>query len=314
MTLLISRIARIDRVPLAAAMAGAALALLVGCVSEDTAGSGSVQILVSGGAALQQGFPLTEDGEELSFVDGWEVDFDKYVVAIGSVEFRDPESGAVEASWPSTAVVDLMRNAGSAQVVAEVQDVPSRRVNVGFATAVARVDADVVEADAADVAEMASSGWSLLVEGVATRAGVTVPFRVGLAASATYERCANGVDGTLGVAVQAEKTTQIVLNSHVEHLFWDSLLSDAALRFDAWASVAGADGVVSSEDLATQDLFALRNAAGDALVDSAGDPVIYDDGALLSAGQTNLARFISLAAAISFHLNGEGFCTYSLVP
>ena len=54
---------------------------LFGCSSEDTAGSGSLQLEMGGGEAVRSGIPLTEGTIVHEFSDGWELSFSKYFMS-----------------------------------------------------------------------------------------------------------------------------------------------------------------------------------------------------------------------------------------
>ncbi|MEM9731402.1 MAG: hypothetical protein AAF997_22705, partial [Myxococcota bacterium] len=97
---------------------------------------------------------------------------------------------------------------------------------------------------------------------------------------------------------------------HLDHFFFDTYASDdARLRFEAWAAVAGEDGVITLDDLASQSLSDLRDRNGDPIVDGEGLPVVYDPGPLEIAG-SNLRDYTVAAATTTGHFNGEGHCDY----
>jgi hypothetical protein len=284
------------------------LSCATACVSEDTAGEGNVSIVLGGGRAMRDGFPHTEGSENHAFVDGWEMDFSKCVVSVGNIALTRPGSDDVEASWDNTAVVDLKRSGDATRPLATLEAVSARRLNVGFSLLPPPASPGLVDADAEDVEEMRAKGYTVLLAGTASRGEETVPFRFGVAAAARFEQCTNGEDGTLGLAVEANKTSSVFLYMHVVHFFWDALTESAALRFDAMAAVAGDDGAVSTEELAVQDLLGLEGADGGDLLDQNGLPVLYDDGGLLPPGQTSLLDYLRYAAAQSIHFNGLGVC------
>ncbi len=163
---------------------------------------------------------------------------------------------------------------------------------------------------------MIAKGWSFLFEGTANKEGVgEIKFRIGLPLRMRYSECSNGKDSTLGLAVESNKKTGALIYLHPIHLFWDSLgEGNAKLRFDAFAAVAGDDKVVTSEELATQDLTKLKGLDGERLKDTGGALVYYDDSGFLPPDQLNLLAFFQFAARDSVHFNGLGLCKSERLP
>jgi hypothetical protein len=109
--------------------------------------------------------------------------------------------------------------------------------------------------------------------------------------------------------VEAVKTTEQELTVHVEHMFWTTLGTEVnEMRFDAIASAADKNGVVTWEALADQMLSDLVDENGDPLTDEHGNPLVYDPAAT-SLSRNDLQHFISALMATQVHLNGSGLCT-----
>lgn len=281
------------------------------CVGEDTAGSGGFALEVSGGGALREGFPYTEGSATHTFVDGWELDFEKYVLAVGDVRFSEQNSGAEVARWDGPKIMDLAASATGAEALTTVEELPARRLDFGFSFLAPNSVPSQSSAMAEDVRLMIEKGWSLLVAGLATHpaSGRSVRFRIGLPVAAQYYECINGKDTTKGVAIEANKTTGALVYAHGIHLFWDTLASgDEDLRFEAFAAMAGEDDLVTEEELRSQDLTDLRDAHGDPLLDEQGQRVLYNDGGLLPPKEWTLYHFVRQAARASAHFNGIGLC------
>lgn len=284
---------------------------LFACVGEDLAGEGEVSLEVSGGAALREGFPHTEGEATHAFVDGWELDFEKYIVAVGDVRFTEQEDDAEQETWAGPEVMDLAAGATGSEALVDLKGIPARRLDFGFSLVAPTTLPSESTASNDDVQLMIDNDWSLLVEGEASHpeSGRTVRFRIGLPVATRYYECINGKDATRGIAVEASKTTGAYIYVHGIHLFWDTLASgDENLRFDAFAAMADDDDVVTEEDLKKQDLTDLRDANGDPLVDSEGHDVVYNDGGLLPPGEWTLYHFVAYAAQASAHFNGIGLC------
>ncbi len=280
-----------------------------GCISEDTAGQGSVRFEAGGGMALQTGFPYNEGGAEFAFVDGWSLEFTKYVVVVGDIELSEPGSGAVRASYSGPVALDLKKDQGATQEVATLTDVPAKRLDVAFSFLRATAATENRNVDSADFELMVSQGWSYLIEGVASRDGSEVAFYFGLTLPTRYQDCVNGKDQTRGLAVEANKTIGVLIYAHAVHLFWDTLASgDEDLRFDAFAAVAGDDDLVTNDELAQQDLTDLQDADGNPLRDNDGHRVFYNDGGMLPPDSLTLETFVNYAARAGVHFNGVGLC------
>lgn len=291
----------------AACALATALAASSGCTGENLAGTGDLALAVNGGGALRDGFPYYEGDVLYEFVDGWELQFTEYALAIGDLELTDPESGEGVASWPGPVVVDPAKSASGSELFTTLIGIEATRHDFGFSFLAPQTGDEVTSADTDDVQEMIDQGWSLLVGGEAVKEERTIGFHVGLPVPTRYYSCINGVDKTDGIAIEADKTTEVYVYAHAIHLFWDTLATgDEDLRFDAWAAVAGEDDVVTAEDLATQDLLDLRDADGAPLLDPSGDPVFYNTGGLIE-GHT-LLDFVMYAARAGAHFNGIGLC------
>lgn len=273
---------------------------------------GDVSVSVAANQVVQLGFPHEENGLDLSFVDGWEVEFTTFVVVIGGVELRVPsedgEGRALETT-DEVVLVDLTSEEDGDVLISTIEDVAAYRLDVAFdlsrATAAGR-SAGVTEGDKT---LMVDNGWSMLIRGTATptaaNANYTEPitFEVGLPIEAQYFDCNNGADGTKGFAVAANSETEIFIFPHLVHLFWDTLgAGNEDLRFDPWAEVAGEDGHVIIDELSTIDLTALQGSDGIPL---------YDDDGLLE--DYNLATFVRRGMLESMHFNGIGFCKKRII-
>ncbi len=239
------------------------LLLLVGCTGEDLAGRGDLELSASGGEALRSGFPYSEGAETFAFADGWELQFTRYLLAVGEIELTDPETGEVEAAWDEQRVVDLAAAPSGSEVIATVLDVKALRQDLSFTMDTPADDALADSPAAEDLELMRAQGWTHLIAGEAVKDERTVAFELGVSIPTRYYRCVNGKDQTEGIAIEASKTTGAFIYAHAHHIFWDTLAyGNEDLRFDAWAAVAGEDGVVTAEELATQDITDLLDEEG----------------------------------------------------
>lgn len=285
------------------------ISIAPGCTGEQAAGSGDLEVSVSGGAAVRDGFPHQEGTTSFAFADGWNLQFSKYVVTVGNIALSDPANGAVTGRWDGIAVTDARKNAAGS-LVTTLTGLEAVRHDVAFDFPAVTDRAENRNVDAADLELMRAQGWSMLVEGTATHASQgQVRFRLGLPIRSHYYSCINGKDKTQGISVEANKTTGAFVQAHAMHMFWDTLATgDEDLRFDAFAAMKGSDDLVTEEELKGQDLNDLRDASGAPLRDEAGHAIFYNDNGALAPGRQTLYEFVLEAARGSAHFNGVGLC------
>jgi hypothetical protein len=266
----------------------------------DNVATGDVKVDMSGGDGTQRGLPDT------LFQDGWSVQFTKYLVSLGDFTLTSA-SGEVRTS-DRHVLVDVQK--GDIPLV-ELRGLPAGRWDVGFRVSPpeARTELADGQVSAEDVAMMRERGFSYFVEGRAVKTGVGVlTFRMGFPVDARMTNCINGVDGTQGIIVPEASVAEAEVTIHAEHMFYDRLgtHNGVQLRFDAIAATAGPDGVITPEELASQQLTDLRGRDGEELKDSRGQPVVYLPGAY---DVRTLQEFITQSIVDQAHLNGGGVCT-----
>jgi hypothetical protein len=281
------------------------------CGGDDSAGSGTIKIVADGEEGARQGFPFTEDGETVAFVDGWTLRFDKYVVAVGDVAVGS-EGGEVAFEDAKTYIVDVKQ--GTPTLLE--REVEAQRWDA-FGFTIRPPGEQVVNAGGvseADIARMKAGGLTYLIEGTATKGDASIRLSWEVAAPVRNEGCTNGVDDTQGVVVPVNGSVEARITIHTDHAFFDSLgTEESELRFEAIAAAAGADGVVTWADLKSQRLAALKGMDGETLRDEAGARVIYDPGAA-QLEAADLQAYILFSMASQAHLNGEGLCTTRRYP
>ena len=288
------------------AMASAAL-LTIGCGGDEAAQLGSLHVHISGEEAAKTGFPFEEDGVKIEFADGYTLSFSKVLVSFGSIGLRGAEGDVGVASTDSF-VADL--HAGDPEV-ATFEDLPARRwEKFGFELKAPDAKTKVLgTVAAADVQTMVDGGFNYWIEGSATKANETYTFVWGLKNPTRNVDCTNGLDGTAGLVIRENATSDAEITIHMDHFFWDTLGSEgASLRFEAIAGAAGADKMIQFDELASQNLADLKAVGGMPLVDASGNPVVYNPGSVPLAKQ-DLRSFVLAASAGMGHLNGEGLCT-----
>lgn len=271
--------------------------LLTACAP---ASNGSLRVFANGEEAAEGGYP-TPGPEPIAFADGWTMTFDH--VLIGLSDFT--VDGAVLAVDP--VVIDL--HEGRAELFTEMA-LPPGRAEIGYSFAVVQPSFVAIGAvDAAARGRMEAAGASLYIEGTATHeTHGTYTFELALPRGVVASECEQA-DGTLGIVVPENGVAEGDVTVHLDHLFFDSATAEEpALRFEAWAAVAGDDRRVTMDELATQDLADLIGVDGMPL-DDGGALVAYEPPA---TGLPSLdLRAYVLAQAITMpHWMGEGHCSY----
>jgi hypothetical protein len=124
--------------------------------------------------------------------------------------------------------------------------------------------------------------------------------------------CTNAMDMTDGLVVTPNGMADYQVTFHLDHVFFDSIVApEPDLRFEAYAAAAGADFVVTFDDLASQPLADLHDIDGSPLMEG-GAQIVYDPGSTPLATQ-DLRSFVYHQATTVGHFNGEGHCTYVCV-
>ncbi|NOK34675.1 hypothetical protein HMI49_15860 [Corallococcus exercitus] len=265
---------------------GVSCLALVACSS----GQGNVTFTTYGEDFIEKQIPAS------AFEDGWSVKYDKFLVKLGEVKVANHE-GETAAEQTAAKVYDVHRP-GPVDV-ATFNDLSSEEWDeVSYAIAPV-ADATAGNADAEDVARMNTEGWSVYVEGTATKGTATKRFHWGFATNTLYEHCENEDIGN-GVTVPKGGTETVQLTIHGDHLFFDDLQSsDAKMRFDAIAAadsagIVGPDGEITLDELGLVDLTSLPSNQ-------------YGTG---GAGSVRTLRdFVTALVRTVGHYRGEGECS-----
>ncbi|MBZ4422645.1 hypothetical protein [Myxococcus sp. RHSTA-1-4] len=251
-------------------------------------GTGTVTFTTYGEDFIEKEIPAA------AFADGWTVKYGKFLVMLGEVKVASSDETAAE-QGPSK-VFDVHK---SGPVVVETfKDLPAKEwEHVSYAIA-PWPEAVAGNADARDVERMKAEGYSIYVEGTATKGSVTKRFAWGFPTDTLYEHC-ESPDLGKGVTVPKEGEETVELTLHGDHLFFDDLQSPAAkMRFDALAAadklgIAGPDGEVTLEELQAVDLTELPQGQ-------------YGTGGV--GNVRNLRDFVTALVRTVGHFRGEGEC------
>jgi hypothetical protein len=283
---------------------GSCLVFVLVSACEGGGPVGTLVVDVHGGNEARDGIPASR------FVDGYEVRYRHVVVEVEALRLatRTGEEAAFEVS---PIVVELVPSPAEAF---RIEGIPAQRCDaVGFSSRPvpegARVGPGV---EPAIVDRMREEGWSLYLEGTligrtATEERGEIPFELGVPVAVDYLDCSSG-DGTLGVVVAPNATTEVEISWHLTHTWFDSYVEDASLRAEAFAAAWPGDRPLRTDDLSAQLLSRMRGVEGGLLVDEAGNPVQYLPG--MTAARTLREFMLSHRYA---HWNGlEGLCRTEL--
>jgi hypothetical protein len=257
-------------------------------------GKGTVTFTTYGEDYIEKQIPAATAGGA-GFVDGWTVKYDKFLVMLGEVKVAThEETGAQQGQ---SKVFDLHKP--GPVVVETFTDLAAKDWDhVSYAIA-PWPEAVAGNADAQDVTMMKTGGYSVYVQGTATKGSVTKRFGWGFPTDTVYEHCENPDLGE-GVTVPDGGEETVELTVHGDHLFFDDLQSPSAkMRFDALADadklgIVGADGDITLEELQAVDLTELPSDR-------------YGTGGV--GGVRNLRDFVTALVRTVGHFRGEGECS-----
>lgn len=321
----------------------------------------TVQVSLSSEALGQQGFTYSASPEagDPVFVDGWSVVFSRILLTVGNARLNRPGASPTDPSSVGAPVAsDARRFAVEAHAAGaltgagggEETAIPlmvfragddgrglDATVRYAFSYDVVPATAQAVNVnltadDATAYDEMIRRGWTTLVEGEATYAGVapmagspladyprTVRFRYGYGAPAQYVNCKNpdnGSEETPGVQPSASGAARAQITFHMDHFFWSALgVEDPPLHFDPMAARAHDGAVLTLDDLAGVVITNLSDRSMRPVPDRGAQTrgytpraanLNYDTGGV--SGIDDLRDFVAYSARASGHLNADGLC------
>lgn len=271
----------------------AAVALLAfGCASASD-GVGTARFTTWGEAYIEREIPSAD------VEDGWTVRYDRFLVVIADVSVGSKGAAPI-ARMARGKLFDM--HAPGEKAVVELTGLPAKaHDHVSYAIAPATAETVIADgATEADKQAMIAGGFSLYVEGKASKGTDTIAFAWGFRASTLYDHCVGEIAGksTEGVVVTNGGTDTVQLTIHGDHLFYDDLQAkEAKLRFDtiARADASPKDGVVTLDELAAVTLATIPKESGP-----------YGTGS--AAGIADLRQFVEALSRTVGHFRGEGEC------
>ena len=262
------------------------LCMVAGCDGDATAGTGTVQVFVAAEATVAQGLRPGTGGEDI--VDGWAVDYDRFVVAVGNFHARRSAQSDDEFELPDVHVFDLTGIPSSGVIIGEGEVTAARWDRVGFDMPAPTADDQRHESVAtADYERLLAAKASLLVAGTLSKAdgrsclpgtddcvdAPTITFEWVVPAATAFADCAPP-DGDSGFAVPTGGSVQVKPTIHGDHWFFSDISEgvEVTQRRAQWVADADLDrdGVTSEEELKQvpaadafpSELYSLSNPFG----------------------------------------------------
>lgn len=273
----------------------------IACSSDE---KGTVKFTTWGEEFIEQGISANPNGED-GFVDGWSIKYSKFLVNFHDIAVADA-AGNVVARLDKPRFVDNTK-AGIKDLVT-FSDVEAKAyTQVSYEIRPAVADEVIVAGDAADHQMMVANGWSIYVEGTATKDAATKTFKWGFKSQTRYSECRaaeeNGIS-TEGLVVTNNQTDTSELTTHGDHFFYDALQSGdnatpTRLRFAEKAAADDAPNGDGNGEITIAELCKLNI-----------DPAVYNPSGL-TAG--TIGDFVIALSRTVGHYRGEGECTVSRI-
>lgn len=271
--------------------------------TEDATGAGTVTFTTWGEEYIEEEIPASPPAEE-GLVDGWAVRYDKFLIVLGHITVGS--SGGEQAAKMSVSKVFDMHVPGVKNVVT-FEGIPAKSWDaVSFVVGPADDATQLGEGVAqADLDMMVAGGFSMHVEGSASKAAVVKTFAWSFGGETLYRDCKAEIDGkeTHGVVVAQGGSDVVELTIHGDHFFYDDLEAGTAeRRFDAIACAdADGDGKITLEELGQASLLPDAGAAEEAC----RTRPVYRPG---SQAVNDLGAFVRALSRTVGHYRGEGEC------
>lgn len=288
------------------------LSAMLSLAACSTDGTGSLRVRISGEGPAMTGYPFDDGADVIAFVDGWSLTYARVLVSVSGFELQT-RSGASAGPPTDGVVADLHLDT---PIAWQLDGVPARRwdrlsYDLVPPTASSRLLAGVGTTDAA---RMISGSCAMLIEGTATNGAASVPFSFCIPDPVRAYDCESGIDGTEGVVVGVNAVDDVELTIHLDHLFLDSVsATEPNMRFEPLAALAGADSMLTLDDLATTPVTDIEDRSGNYIVVD-GHVLVYDPGPFPLDANRSIASYVRANATTMGHLEGEGHCKYVLDP
>lgn len=315
-------------VALAALLAGSTLAA---CGNDDASGSGTLTVVLEPEDVIG-GLQAGEDVENIR--DGWNVDFDKYIITVGDIDLRFSTDASLEREADDVFVVDLTQVPATGMPLWTLEGLRAGRWEFNYSTPGAAHGATRHESvSQSDFDEIVTNDWTYLLDGVltkvdgrscppsslatppdgATPAGTnaggdacyenpTIRFVFGAPAETRFGPCE--VDGVPGFAIAAGGTQTVAISIHGDHPFFNGFPEGdegGVLRLAQWLADCDLDldGTVTREELEAVAPSALSEI--DERYQLGGSPI---------TPLNNMYELLSAQLKTQGHFQGEGECPF----
>jgi hypothetical protein len=268
-------------------------ALLAACGGESNQ-SGSLLVTTYGEDFIEQQIPAASGPDSEGFVDGYELRFSRFLIALSNVRVAENENSEPMFAFDSQRIYDLTKPGPHAVVDGKLS--PQRWQDVGISLRPAS-GASAANASAEDIKLMNDNRYSVFIAAEAHElaSGKRYTVEWGFQTETSFGSCQDA-GGQLGVVIPSGGSATVQFTIHGDHFFYDSLQGDAELRFQAIADAdANGDKKITLQELSTIDLTSPSLPAN--RYDTAGDGRVR-----------TLADFVTALTRTLVHYQGEGHC------
>lgn len=285
------------------------LLLAIAACGGDDQGSGSdgnLSILLAAEETIVNGLQAGT-GEE-NILDGFDVDFSRYIVAIGLVQMNQVDGSNPQES-SVIAVADFTSLPTTLPELTRFDGIPTGQyTDFGFATPMPTASAvNVNQVPEDDVDAMVANGWSYLIEGTITRVsdGATKDFLIQADVRSTYSACA--VEG-LEPGVNVSRNSSVDITLHGDHIFFNGFPEEEGnvVRLAQWMwdieDTDGNDVLTQTDFQAATDVGSLFPSPPQGVYELTGGPISPIDDAW---------DFIRAQLGTQGHIFGEGECEWT---
>jgi hypothetical protein len=283
-------------------------ALSLGCGSSSTGGSdsGNLSVVLAAEETISDGLEAGSGDENI--LDGFDVRFDRYIVAIGDVAMSQV-GGANPQSSSALAVADFTSLPSTQPELTAFNGIATGQyTSFGFETPPpfdGVININDVETE--DIDAMVTNGWSYVIEGTITQVsdGATKRFLIEADVPTVYTDCArDGMEP--GVNVAGNSSVDITL--HGDHIFFNGFPEEEGnvVRLAQWLwdiEDRDTNGVLTQSDFeAATDVGSLFPSPPAGEYELTGGPITPISSAW---------DFIRAQLGTQGHIFGEGECEWS---
>jgi hypothetical protein len=262
-------------------------------------GKGSAKFTTWGEEYIEEMIPADPNGED-GFIDGWTLQYTKFLVAIHGIEIARSD-GEVGAKMTGSKLIDNVQP-GRKDLVSFLDLDAVEWDRVSYQIKPAEASSELVGATEADRTMMVANGYSMYIEGSATKDAVTKSFQLGYTLGTQYKDCQQAEESgqaIQGIVITEGGTDVSELTTHGDHFFYDRLKASedpavkTVLRFDEKAAAdVDNDGMITQAELDAVPIDVRK----------------YDPSGF---NTPTLGSFMNALSRTVGHFRGEGECSVS---